>query len=391
MTSIPPKEILLLGPGPSPVHPRVRQALSWPVLGHLDPDFLEIMNQTMDLLRKVFQTDYQFTIPISGTGSAGMEASIVNFVEPGDRVIVGVNGVFGNRLADVASRCGAQVIEVTSPWGRPIDADDLCRTIKRNSGIKAVVVVHAETSTGVLQDLDPIVSTAKEYGALIIVDAVTSLGGIPIRVGDLGLDVVYSGTQKCLSCPPGLAPFTVSPQALKVLESRSSKVQSWYLDLSMISRYWGKERFYHHTAPVNMIYAIFEALRLIDEERLEARFVRHNKVSKALVSGLKAYGFGILPDEQWRLPSLTATILPEGLDDLKSRQTLRKEHLIEVGGGLGDLKGKIWRIGLMGHGAKWENVERLLCALEDVFRKVGYKSPKAAEVVAEARTAYDSL
>ncbi len=387
MAKLPPDEVLLMGPGPSPVHPRVLEAMSWPTLGHLDPEFLTIMNETMDLLRFVFQTRNRLTLPISGTGSAGMEAALVNFIEPGDRIIVCVNGVFGTRMADIVGRCGGVLIEVKAEWGRAIDPDDVEKALDDNPGVKAVCIVHAETSTGVLQPLEPVVELAHDRGALVVVDTVTSLGGIPVKVDDRGLDVVYSGTQKCLSCPPGLAPLTVGDRAMELFGKRSSPVQSWYLDLGMLTKYWGKERVYHHTAPVNMIYALHEALALIEEEGLEPRFERHRVNSAALVAGLKAYGMSLLPPEEERLPSLTAVLIPDGVDDAEARKKLRFQHGIEIGGGLGDYKGRLWRIGLMGHGSRRENVERALRAIGAVLNDLGHKC-SADEALAEVDRVY---
>ncbi|MFO7952579.1 MAG: alanine--glyoxylate aminotransferase family protein [Bacillota bacterium] len=368
-----PAEVLLMGPGPSPVHPRILEALGRHTLGHLDPEFLEIMNQTSDLLRYVFETENQITFPVSGTGSAGMEAALVNILEPGDKAVVGVNGVFGQRMVDVASRCGAEVIEVESEWGGPVDLEAMEKTLFANPGVKLVGVVHAETSTGARQPLEPVVELAHNRDALVLVDAVTSLGGLPVEVDRQQLDIVYSGNQKCLGAPPGLAPITFNERALQKFRNRKTKVQSWYLDLSFLTRYWGEERFYHHTAPVNMIYALFEALSIIKEEGLEDRFARHLLHSSALVAGLRALGVKPVVSEKHRLPSLIAAWIPENLKDSDVRSRLRQEYLIEIGGGLGPFKGKVWRIGLMGNGSKRENVERLLKALGEIFNSLGQK------------------
>ena len=285
-----PKHKLLLGPGPSNADPRVLRALSEPTLGHLDPDFVGIMDETTELLRYVFDTKNQLTIPISGTGSAGMEAALVNSLEPGDKAIICVAGVFGERMVDLAGGMGIEVIRVDAPWGKPVDPDDVRQAIRQHPDAKIVAIVHAETSTGVLQPLDDIARMAHEAGMRIVVDAVTSLGGMEVPADRLGLDFVFSGTQKCLSCPPGLAPITVGERAFDFIVNRKTKCQSWYLDLSMISRYWGGERFYHHTAPINMIYAFNEALRIIKEEGLEARWARHRLNQKALIAGIEAMG-----------------------------------------------------------------------------------------------------
>lgn len=368
-----PKSKLLLGPGPSNADPRVLRALSEPTIGHLDPDFVKIMDETTDLLRYVFQTANQLTIPISGTGSAGMETAIVNSIEPGDKAIICVAGVFGERMVDVAERSGAVVVRVDGPWGSIVDPEDVRKAIKENPDAKIIGIVHAETSTGVLQPLEDIASMAHENGMRIVVDAVTSLGGVKVPVDELELDFVYSGTQKCLSCPPGLAPVTVGPTALDFIKNRETKCQSWYLDLAMISRYWGSERFYHHTAPVNMIYALNEALRIIKEEGLESRWARHQLNQQALITGLEAMGMKLVVEPDYRLPSLTTVYLPDDADDALVRSRLLKEYDIEIGAALGEFKGRVWRIGLMGTNSTKGNVLTFLAALEDVLTSVGAK------------------
>jgi len=368
-----PKSKLLLGPGPSNADPRVLRALSEPTIGHLDPDFVKIMDETTDLLRYVFQTANQLTIPISGTGSAGMETAIVNSIEPGDKAIICVAGVFGERMVDVAERSGAVVVRVDGPWGSIVDPEDVRKAIKENPDAKIIGIVHAETSTGVLQPLEDIASMAHENGMRIVVDAVTSLGGVKVPVDELELDFVYSGTQKCLSCPPGLAPVTVGPRALDFVKNRETKCQSWYLDLAMISRYWGSERFYHHTAPVNMIYALNEALRIIKEEGLESRWARHQLNQQALITGLEAMGMKLVVEPDYRLPSLTTVYLPDDADDVLVRSRLLKEYDIEIGAALGEFKGRVWRIGLMGTNSTKGNVLTFLAALEDVLTSVGAK------------------
>jgi alanine-glyoxylate transaminase/serine-glyoxylate transaminase/serine-pyruvate transaminase len=367
-----PEYRLLLGPGPSPVPPRVLGAMSSQLLGHLDPDFLQIMNETMELLRYVFQTKNQLTIPMSGTGSAGMETVMVNLLEPGDKAVICVKGVFGQRMRDIASRCGAEVIIVEAPWGEPIEPQQVKKALEKASGAKLVGIVHAETSTGVLQPLESIAKISKDYDALLVVDAVTSLGGVEVKIDDWGIDACYSGTQKALSCPPGLSPVTFGEKAVNVLKTRKSKVQSWYLDLTMIQNYWGKERFYHHTAPINMIYALREALRIIREEGLENRILRHKTNAKALIAGLEAGGLEMIVKKQYRLPTLTTVRIPENVDDVQVRSYLLKKYGIEIGGGLGDFKGKAWRIGLMGEGSKINNVLMLLCALGDALKHQGF-------------------
>ncbi len=373
-----PKSKLLLGPGPSNADPRVLRALSEPTLGHLDPDFVAIMDETTELLRYVFGTNNQLTIPISGTGSAGQETAIVNSVEHGDKALICVAGVFGERMVDMAQRAGATVIRVDAPWGQPVNPDDVRKAVKENPDAKIVGIVHAETSTGLLQPLEEIAGIAHENGIRIVVDAVTSLGGVEVPVDKLGLDFVYSGTQKCLSCPPGLAPITVGERGLEFIRNRKTKCQSWYLDLSMISRYWGGERFYHHTAPVNMIYAFNEALRIIKEEGLEARWARHRLNQKALIAGLEAMGMNLVVKPEYRLPSLTTVYFPEGVEDAPVRKRLLNEFNIEIGAGLGVFKGKVWRIGLMGTNATKASVLTFFAALEDILASMGARIPAGA-------------
>ncbi|MEI7435697.1 MAG: alanine--glyoxylate aminotransferase family protein [bacterium] len=367
-----PGNRVLMGPGPSDIPARVLQALSAPCIGHLDPYFLSIMDETQRLLRWLFQTRNALTIPMSGTGSAGMEAVFVNLVEPGDEVVVCVNGVFGMRMADVTERLGGKLLRVDQPWGRAVDPEAVRKAVQGRKP-KIVAVVHAETSTGACTPLEPIAAIAREAGALFLVDTVTSLGGIEVDVDKLGIDAVYSGTQKCLSCPPGLAPISFSDKAIQALGARKTKVPNWYLDLSMLSNYWGAERKYHHTAPINMIYAIREALRLIAEEGMQARFARHLVNHKALVAGLETMGLKMLVPESERLPMLNSVRIPEGADDKQLRGALLKDFGVEIGGGLGEFTGKIWRIGLMGHTARQKNVFLLLAALESILKTQGVK------------------
>ena len=359
---------LLMGPGPSNVSPRVLKALSTPLIGHLDPEFLKIMDEVKELLRFLFLTHNELTLPMSGTGSAGMETLFCNLIEPGEEVVVCVNGVFGERMCDVAGRCGAKVLRVEAPWGRIIEPDDV-RKVLAASRAALVTIVHAETSTGVWQPLEEIGEYARGAGALFAVDCVTSLAGIPFEMDSWKIDACYSGTQKCLSCPPGLSPVSFGPRAVQKLDRRKTKVQSWYLDLSMIRRYWGTERVYHHTAPISMIYALREALRLVQEEGLEKRFKRHAANAKLLAEGLKKQGFEPFAQEGHRLPMLTSVTVPTGLDEAAVRSRLLSEHGIEVGGGLGAMKGKIWRIGLMGETSQSGNVARFLRTLEDILKK----------------------
>jgi len=353
----------LLGPGPSPVHPRVLQALALPVVGHLDPKFLEIMDQSMAMLREIFQTENRLALPMSGTGSAGMETCFVNLIEAGDAVLIGVNGVFGTRMVDVAQRCGAQVDTVDAEWGTALDAQNFKSALAKKK-YKIVALVHAETSTGVLQPLDDIAKLVHENGALLLVDAVTSLGGAPVRVDELGIDACYSGTQKCLGCPPGLSPVTFNDRALETVRRRKTKVQSWYLDLSMIEKYWGNERVYHHTAPICMNYALHEALRMVLEEGLEAAWQRHRRVHEAFIREMRKLEMEPAVAQSIRAPMINAVKIPEGADDAKVRQRLYDDFNIEIGAGLGPLRGKIWRVGLMGYGAREENIEILAKALK---------------------------
>jgi len=367
----PPRRILM-GPGPSDVHPAVLQSMATPLLGHLDPAFLEIMNETMDLLRQVYQTKNKVTLAMSGTGSAGMETLFVNLVEPGDKVMIGVNGLFGQRMVDVASRCGAEVIQVKAAWGDIIEPEKIEDALKTNENVKLVAVVHSETSTGVRQPLQELSEIVHRYNALFVCDMVTSIGGIPTKIDEYQIDAAYSGTQKCLSAPPGLAPVTLSSRAVEALSNRKDKVQSWYLDLSMIQSYWSEERFYHHTAPISMIYSLREALRLIVNEGLENVFKRHALYGGALHSGLEAMGLELLVKEEHRLHQLTSVRIPNSIQDADVRKRLLQKYGLEIGGGLGDLKGKIWRIGLMGYNARQENVTYALAAIEDVLREQGY-------------------
>lgn len=353
-----------MGPGPSMVAPTVYEALARPTLGHLDPEFVRMMEEVKVMLRQVFQTQNEMTFPISGTGSAGMEFCCANLIEPGDEVIIGVNGVFGTRMCDVAERCGAKVTKVESTWGRIIEPQQVADALKRVPKPKFVAIVHAETSTGALTPLEEISKLVREAGALFVVDAVTSLGGCPVKVDAWGIDAIYSGTQKCLSCPPGLSPVSLSQRALDLARSRKTKVQSWYLDVNLLSSYWGQERVYHHTAPINMNYALHEALRLVLVEGLEARFQRHQATHQALRTGLAALGLEIVSQAGHQLWQLNAVGVPAGVDEAGLRKRLLVDFGIEVGAGLGPLKGKITRIGLMGETAQTANVDRVLAALK---------------------------
>ncbi|MDB6040505.1 MAG: alanine-glyoxylate aminotransferase [Verrucomicrobiales bacterium] len=363
-----PPPRLLMGPGPSDVAPAVLKALALPLVGHLDPTFVKLMEEIKTMLRTVFQTENGMTFPVSGTGSAGMEFCCVNLIEPGDEVIVGVNGVFGGRMVDVAERCGARVIKVEAPWGKIIEPSQIAAAIKTCKP-KLVAIVHAETSTGALTPVAEISKLAREAGALFLLDTVTSLGGCAVEIDTWQVDAVYSGTQKCLSCPPGLSPVSLSERALKVARERKKKVQSWYLDVNLLASYWGQERVYHHTAPISMNYALHEALRLVLIEGLGNRFKRHEQCHLALKKGLDEMGLGIASQEGHQLWQLNAVTVPEGVDEADVRKRLLSEHNIEVGAGLGPLKGKIWRVGLMGETARPANVEKFLVALRTILKR----------------------
>lgn len=374
-----PSTRTLMGPGPSNVDPRVLKAMATPLVGHLDPDFLEIMDETMDMLRRLFQTKSTLTIPVSGTGSSGMEASLCNVIEEGDDVLVCVNGVFGQRMSDIVERCRGKLTAVEADWGRIIPPEKVKSAIEKVNP-KVVAIVHAETSTGVLQPLEKIGKMVREHSALFLVDTVTSLAGTPVKVDEWNIDVCYSGTQKCLSCPPGLSPITFNDRAMKVIRNRKHKVQSWYLDMNMIERYWGEERVYHHTAPVSMIYAFHEALRVIHEERLEKRFQRHSTNGAAMSAGLKAMGLKLLAQEGYHTPMLTTVGIPDGVADKSVRKKLLERYSIELGGGLGDFKGKAWRVGLMGYSSTKRNVLSLLSALESILAEEGYDIERGSGV-----------
>ncbi len=368
---VPPTR-LLLGPGPSMVHSRVLRAMSTPLLGHLDPKFLEIMNDVQALLRAVYRTENPFTIAVSGTGSAGMEAALVNLIEPGDTAMVVAAGVFGNRMADIVGRCGGKLVKLEIPWGETIEPARIEEALKKEGKVKVVALVHAETSTGAHQPIDGLGALCHAHGALLVVDTVTSLGGMPVEVDRWEADAVYSGTQKCLSCPPGLAPLTLSQRALDAVKARKTKVQSWYLDAGMVADYWAEgKRVYHHTAPISMVYALREALRIVLEEGLEARFARHARHSAALMAGLAAIGCEPQAQEGRRLTSLNCVKVPVGVDEGAVRKYLLAEHDIEIGGGLGPLAGKVWRIGLMGESSRQENVLAVLAAIEQGMAKQG--------------------
>ena len=359
----------LMGPGPSDVAPSVLQAMSRPLVGHLDPSFVNLMEEVKTMLRQVFLTQNEMTFPVSGTGSAGMEFCFVNLIEPGDEVIIGVNGVFGTRMCDVAERCGARVTRVEAPWGNIIEAKQIAAALETVSRPKFVAIVHAETSTGALTPVEEISRLAHQAGALFLLDTVTSLGGCPVRIDEWAVDAVYSGTQKCLSCPPGLSPVSLSPRALEVATRRKKKVQSWYLDVNLLSSYWGQERVYHHTAPVSMNYALHEALRVVLAEGLENRWRRHEENHLALRRGLEVMGMKIVSQAGHQLWQLNAVGVPEGVDEAAVRKQLLAGYNIEIGAGLGPLKGRIWRIGLMGETSRKENVDAVLAALREILKR----------------------
>ena len=386
MKELQPSQKVLLGPGPSTVHPRVLQALSLPVMGHLDPTFFQVMDDVCEMLRMVFHTTNFMTVPISSTGTGAMETACANIIEPGDSMLVCRNGYFGIRLADIAERCGATVHVMDTPWGKAVDPQMLKDELKKRPGLKAVGVVHAETSTGVLSDMKELVDVTHESGALAIVDAVTSLGGHEVRMDDWGIDVCYSATQKCLGAPPGLAPISLSSAAMDVVAKRPSKVQSFYFNLKDLEAYWNQTRAYHHTSPINMTYALREALRMMMEEGQENRINRHARVAAALRAGAEALGLSLLAEEGHRLNPLTTLSIPEGIEDAKVRRALLNDYDIEIGGGLGEFAGKAWRVGLMGESARERNVFALLSALETILSKEGYEVAFGASLSAAQRT-----
>ncbi|MBD2449618.1 alanine--glyoxylate aminotransferase family protein [Nostoc sp. FACHB-152] len=359
---------LLLGPGPSNAHPTVLQAMSTTPLGHLDPDFLGVMDEIQSLLRYVWQTENPLTIAVSGTGSAAMEATIANAVEPGDVVLIGVAGYFGNRLVDMAGRYGADVRTINKPWGQVFSLEELRAAVETHRPT-ILALVHAETSTGARQPLEGVGELCREFGTLLLVDTVTSLGGVPIFLDEWGVDLAYSCSQKGLGCSPGASPFTMSPRAWEKLQRRSTKVTNWYLDMNLLSKYWGSERVYHHTAPINLYYGLREALRLVAEEGLANCWQRHQKNVEYLWEGLESLGLSMHVEREYRLPTLTTVRIPEGVDGKAIARQLLTEHGIEVGGGLGELGGKVWRVGLMGFNSRKESVDRLIEALAKVLPK----------------------
>ncbi len=360
-----------MGPGPSDVHPRVLQAMSTPLIGHLDPAFIEIMKDVQELLRYAFRTGNRWTIPVSGTGSAAMEAAFTNLVEPGDTVLVPTNGYFGARMDSMARRAGGEVVHVHAPWGEPLDPADVRAAFEEHRP-RVFGFVHAETSTGALQtEVPELTRIAHEFEALVVADTVTSLGGVELQVDEWGIDVAYSGGQKCLSCPPGASPLTLNDRAIEKVRSRSEMVRSWYLDVGLLETYWGDERSYHHTAPITNIYGLREALRLVAEEGIEGRWARHLRIASALKAGVEAMGLAMNPRDEYWLPSLSAVRIPAGVDAGQVTRCLLNEHAIEIAGGLGDLAGKILRIGCMGYSAQPGNVRRLLPALAEALGRQG--------------------
>ncbi|ESP90196.1 pyridoxal-phosphate-dependent aminotransferase family protein [Candidatus Halobonum tyrrellensis] len=380
-----PPDRTLMGPGPSDVHPRVLRAMATPLVGHLDPAFVEIMDETQELLRYAFRTDNEWTIPVSGTGSASMEAAIGNVVEPGETMLVPTNGYFGGRMAEMARRAGGEVVEVDAPWGEPLNPADVADAFDEYQP-DVFGFVHAETSTGVRQpDVPELTGIAHDHDAVVIADCVTSLGGVELRVDEWDIDVAYAGPQKCLSCPPGASPLTLSDDAMEKVLSREAPPRSWYLDLSLLEGYWGDERAYHHTAPVTNVYALREALRLVAEEGIERRWERHRETAGALKAGVEAMGVGLEPDDEYWLPSLNAVSVPDGVDDAAVIDDLLDGYDLEIASGLGDLAGEILRVGCMGHSARPANVSLLVSALGTALRDRGADVDVAAgaETVAE--------
>lgn len=360
-----PTPRILLGPGPSDVHPRILRAMATPLLGHLDPQFLVIMDEIKEMLQECFRTKNSLTFSVSATGSAGMETCLVNLLEPGDEAVVCVNGVFGTRMCDIVERCGAKLIRVDAAWGTAFDPEQIREALK-NCKAKLVAIVHAETSTGVLQPIEEIGKMVRERDALFVLDTVTSLCGVDVQFDRWGVDAAYSGTQKCIGAPPGLSPVSFSDRAVAVLEKRKTKVQSWYLDMNMVKNYWGSNRAYHHTAPITSVYALREALRTVLEEGLEKRFARHQRNHELLRDGLEAMGFEFVVKKEHRLPQLNAIRIPAGMEDVPTRKRLLEDYNIEIGGGLGDFAGKVWRIGLMGYSSSENNVNMVLAALKKI-------------------------
>ena len=362
-----PPPRILMGPGPSDAHPRVLKAMATPLIGHLDPEFIRIMDEVKEMVRETLITKNQLTFVVSGPGSAGMETCLVNLLEPGEECIICVNGVFGGRMADIAERCGAKVFKVETEWGKVTETDQVRKALEQCKRPKLVAIVHAETSTGALQPLEEISKLVHDAGALLVVDAVTSYCGAPLKMDEWKIDALYSGSQKCLSAPPGLSPVSFSDAAVKALEKRKTKVQSWFLDLTMVKNYWeGSKRAYHHTAPVSSIFALHESLNLVLEEGLEKRWARHKLVHEYLCNQLEELGFRFVVEQKYRLPNLNAVYLPAGVDEAKWRAELLNKFNIEVGGGLGAFAGKIWRVGIMGESCTMNHVNMLVGAVRQL-------------------------
>ena len=391
MSSVPESKVqvmpprILLGPGPSNTSPRVLQAMMSPMIGYADPDFMVVLDELSELLRQVFQTEEGLAIALPGTGSAGMQAGLNSLLEPGDTVVICSCGYFGERMADMAERLGANAVVLRGEWGKPFPAEMLEEELGRHDSVKMVSVVHAETSTGVLQPLDEIARLARAHGALLMVDAVTSLGGSEFAFDETGIDYAYSCSQKCLGAPPGICPVAIGPRALEVIDSRTTKPPSWYLDLGLIAKYWGPEHVYHHTAPVSMILGLREALRIVLEEGLDNRIARHRRNSAALRAGVAGLGLDFLVPELYRLDQITAVRIPDGVDDATVRQRLLREHSIEIGKGFGPFDGNVWRIGLMGESSKTEYLLALLSSLEGILPDEGYEVAQGAAVSAASR------
>jgi alanine-glyoxylate transaminase/serine-glyoxylate transaminase/serine-pyruvate transaminase len=388
---IPPRRTLM-GPGPSDVSTRVLEALARPTIGHLDPEFVRMMEEMKGLLQYAFQTESELTLPVSAPGSAGMETCFVNLVEPGDKVIVCINGVFGGRMKENVERCGGTAVVVEDAWGEVVDPQKVEDALQQHPDAKILAFVHAETSTGAQSDARTLVDLAHRYDCLTIVDAVTSLGGTPVKVDEWEIDAIYSGTQKCLSAPPGLSPVSFSARATEVIQTRKTRVQSWFMDLNLVMGYWGTstKRAYHHTAPINNLYGLHEALIILQEEGLEQAWARHAQNHAALRAGVEAMGLGFVVKAEDRLPQLNAVTIPEGVDDTEVRGRLLTDYNLEIGAGLGVLAGKVWRIGLMGHASSQHNVEFCLNALDEVLTAM--QAPiTSGRAVAAARACYDDV
>ena len=371
MNSFVPPNRILMGPGPSNVHPRVLEAMARPTIGHLDPKFIQLMDEVKELLKYAFKTKNEVTFAVSGPGSVGMETCLVNLIEPGSKVLVCINGVFGGRMKSIVERCGAEAVVVNMPWGRAIDSQLFEDTLKKNQGINVCSFVHAETSTGAKSDIKTLTEIAHKYNCLVIVDTVTSLGGIPLLIDEWNVDVSYSGSQKCLSCPPGLSPVTLNDKAVEFIKNRKTSVQSWFMDLNLILGYWSGnvKRAYHHTAPINSLYALHESLLLLKDEGIENSWKRHKTNGEILVSELEKIGLKAFVKEDERLPQLTSVSVPNGIDEASVRKTLLDDYNIEIGAGLGELAGKVWRIGLMGYSSKEENIKVCVNTLKKILNK----------------------